>query len=127
MRAALAILFFMGTSTLFCQTGVVTISDNAGANALIEKHIQFNKEHGELPGFRIQVLSSSSLSDVKSAKSTFLQKFPEFKANIVYEAPNYKLRIGNYTNRFDANRYLQELLIYYPNSFIVKDMIQIAG
>lgn len=126
MRLLFILICCFFTIPVFSQTGVITVNDNAGANALVEKHIYFNKEHGELPGYRVQIISSTSLGDVKAAKSSFLQKFPEFKANIVYEAPNYKLRIGNYTNRFDANRYLQEFLIYYPNAFIVKDMIHIA-
>ncbi len=111
---------------VFSQTGIITINDQAGATQLVEKHIYFNKEHSELPGYRIQILSSASLGDVKSAKSSFLQKFPEMKANIEYESPNYKLRIGNYTNRFDANRDLQDILLYYPNAFIAKTKIIIT-
>lgn len=42
-----AILLLLGFGC-FAQTGTITIKDNAGAGALVEKHIFFNKEHGEL-------------------------------------------------------------------------------
>lgn len=126
MKLYLCLIFCFSTTIAFSQTGTISINDQAGATQLVEKHIYFNKEHSELPGYRIQILSSTSLGDVKSAKSAFLQKFPDMKANIEYEAPNYKLRIGNYTNRFDANRDMQEVLIYYPNAFIAKSKINIT-
>lgn len=121
----LVILLLVGLGS-YAQTGTITIKDNAGAGTLVEKHIFFNKEHGELPGYRIQVFAGTSLITAKDAKALFLQRYADYNASIVFEAPNYKLRIGNYTNRFDANRDLQELLTEYPNAYVVKDLINIA-
>ncbi len=126
MKFILTGLLFLVVSAGFCQTGTVVINDQAGAAQLIEQHILFNKEHGELPGYRIQVMATSSLVTAKEAKAGFLKQYDDYRATIVFEAPNYKLRIGNYTNRFDANRDLQLLLEAYPNALIVKDLISIT-
>ncbi|MFZ1590661.1 MAG: SPOR domain-containing protein [Chitinophagales bacterium] len=126
MKFILTGLLLLAVSVGFCQTGTVVINDQAGAGQLIEQHVLFNKEHGELPGFRIQVMATSSLVTAKEAKAGFLKQFDDYRATIVFEAPNYKLRIGNYTNRFDANRDLQLLLESYPNALIVKDLISIT-
>jgi hypothetical protein len=107
------------------QTGSVNIHDHAGANELIEQHIYFNKEHSQIPGWRIQVFSSPSMSEANSQKSAVLNNLSNIKTTIVFEAPNYKVRIGNYRNRFDAYRDLQEILIYYPSAFICKDLINV--
>lgn len=120
-----AILLFLGFGC-FAQTGTITIKDNAGAGALVEKHIFFNKEHGELPGYMIQVFAGTSLITAKDSKALFLQRYSDYNASIVFEAPNYKVRIGNYTNRFDANRDLQEIITEYPSAYVVKDLINIA-
>lgn len=125
MKLFITCLLISSTTAGFCQTGNIVINDQAGANQLIEQHISFNKEHGELPGYRIQILATNSLVTAKDAKSGFLQQY-DYRATIVFEAPNYKLRIGNYTNRFDANRELQVLLESYPNALIVKDLISIT-
>lgn len=126
MKFILTGLMFLVVSVGFCQTGTVVINDQAGAAQLIEQHVLFNKEHGELPGYRIQVMATNSLVTAKDAKAGFLKQFEDYRATIVFEAPNYKLRIGNYTNRFDANRDLQLLLESYPNALIVKDLISIT-
>ncbi|MBK9455074.1 MAG: SPOR domain-containing protein [Chitinophagales bacterium] len=126
MKFILTGLLLLAVSVGFCQTGTVVINDQAGAGQLIEQHVLFNKEHGELPGYRIQVMATSSLVTAKEAKAGFLKQFDDYRATIVFEAPNYKLRIGNYTNRFDANRDLQLLLESYPNALIVKDLISIT-
>jgi hypothetical protein len=126
MKFILTGLLLLAVSVGFCQTGTVVINDQAGAGQLIEQHVLFNKEHGELPGYRIQVMATCSLVTAKEAKAGFLKQFDDYRATIVFEAPNYKLRIGNYTNRFDANRDLQLLLESYPNALIVKDLISIT-
>ena len=126
MKFILTGLLLLAVSVGFCQTGTVVINDQAGAGQLIEQHVLFNKEHGELPGYRIQVMATSSLVTAKEAKAGFLKQFDDYRATIVFEAPNYKLRIGNYTNRSDANRDLQLLLESYPNALIVKDLISIT-
>ena len=126
MKFILTGLLLLVVSVGFCQTGTVVINDQAGAGQLIEQHVLFNKEHGELPGYRIQVMATSNLVTAKEAKAGFLKQFDDYRATIVFEAPNYKLRIGNYTNRFDANRDLQLLLESYPNALIVKDLISIT-
>ncbi|HRF75946.1 MAG TPA: SPOR domain-containing protein [Chitinophagales bacterium] len=126
MKFILTGLLFLVVAAGYCQTGTVVINDQAGATQLIEQHVLFNKEHGELPGYRIQVMATSSLVTAKEAKAGFLKQYDDYRATIVFEAPNYKLRIGNYTNRFDANRDLQLLLEAYPNALIVKDLISIT-
>jgi hypothetical protein len=126
MRSILYIGILICSTGLKAQsTGSVTMHDEAGANALVERYIYFNKEHNQLPGYRIQVIASPKLQDIKDAKSTFLNRYA-YKATIVFEAPNYKLRIGNYQNRFEANRDLQEILTDYPNAFICKDLINVS-
>ncbi|MFI5170760.1 MAG: SPOR domain-containing protein [Chitinophagales bacterium] len=126
MKLIFAIIMFTLTAVAYGQTGVITIKDNAGAGELIEKHIYFNKEHGELPGYRIQVMATTSLMSAKDSKALFLQRYENYHASIVFEAPNYKVRVGNYMNRFDANRDLQDLLVEYPEAYIVKDLINIT-
>lgn len=126
MRILLIILILFVAADLSAQTGGVVINDHAGAGQLIEQHISFNKELGELPGYRIQLMTTNSLVTAKDEKVKFLNQFDSYRATIVFEAPNYKLRIGNYTNRFDANRDLQILLADFPNALIVKDLINIT-
>ena len=124
-RCILILSMFVCLSTLSLAQTSVQIDDQAGAAQLIERHIFFNQEHGELPGYRIQVYSGVSLSDAKDRKSAFLQSYDMY-ATIIFEAPNYKVRVGNYTNRFDANRDLILVQDRYTDALIVKDLIRLS-
>lgn len=92
---------------------------------LVERHIFFNQEHGELPGYRIQIYAGNSLSEAKEHKAEFLKSY-DIPAAIIFEAPNYKVRIGNYTNRFEANRDLMIVKDHYADALIVKDLIRLS-
>ncbi len=126
MRNLLLILLSIFSVRAMGQSGTIIINDKAGAGDLVNKHIFFNKEHGALPGYRIQLMSGTSLEKAKEAKAGFFKKYADIGATIVFEAPNYKLRVGNYVNRFDANRDLQLILVEYPSAYIVKDLINIS-
>jgi len=124
LRSLITILAILMCAMAKAQSGNIVINDEAGAAELIEKHIMFNNDHGVLPGYRIQIYSGTSLTTAKEEKSDFLQVF-DVPAVIVFEAPNYKVRVGNYLNRFEANTDLQTLNLDYPDALIVKDLITV--
>jgi len=124
LRSLILLTAFFGRTAVTAQT-TVTIDDQAGAMQLVERHIFFNQEHGELPGYRIQIYSGNSLSEAKENKSEFLKLY-DIPAAIIFEAPNYKVRIGNYTNRFEANRDLMIVKDQYTDALIVKDLIRLS-
>lgn len=125
MRIALICIILCCYSAIQAQSGNIVIHDNAGANALVEKYILFNTTHNKLPGWRIQILSTPQLSEAKKEKGKLIQQFLEMHATIIFEAPNYKVRVGDYRIRIDATRDLQELILYYPNAFICKDLVDV--
>jgi len=126
-RLTIVSLLILITGLSFGQTGEVNIHDHANVQRLVDQHIYFNKEHSKIPGWRIQVYSTPSMNEAKQEKVKLLRDYADAKATIVFEAPNYKIRIGNYRNRFDAYRDIQELLHNYPDAFICKDLINVKG
>ena len=88
---------------------------------LIEDYLA-NKKYN---GYRIQIFSSSNnrLEAVK-AKSEFLREFPEVKSYLVYQAPNYKVRVGDFLDRLEANKELLLIQESFLNAFLVKGEIE---
>lgn len=62
----------------------------------------------ELEGYRIQVATSTSEESLISIR-TNLEKLTNEKIYIIFELPNYKVRVGNYLNRKDAEVLLKKL------------------
>ena len=70
-------------------------------------------------------MSNISLKLIRDAKTAFLRKYEDYKVHIVSTPPTFKLRIGDYHDRFEAYYYLEKLRKDYKNAIIVKDQINI--
>jgi len=62
----------------------------------------------EMEGYRIQVATSTSEESLVSIQKN-LEKLTNEKIYIIFELPNYKIRVGNYLTRKDAEVLLKKL------------------
>jgi hypothetical protein len=93
-------------------------------NSLVSKHIAFNENRSSIRGFRIQIFFDSgnnSKSKAVSAMSEFNAKHPDIGAYLMFQEPNFKVRVGDFRTRMDAQRFLHKITEESPNAFIVKD------
>ena len=75
-------------------------------------------------GFRIQIFSSSNVDETILMKNLAGEKFIGDSIYVVYDAPVYKVRIGDYVNRYEANQRLPEFVQKgYRDAWIVPDRI----
>jgi hypothetical protein len=75
-------------------------------------------------GFRIQIFSSSNVDETTLMKNLALEKFVGDSVYVVYDAPVYKVRIGDFVNRYEANQRLPEFVEKgYRDAWIVPDRI----
>jgi len=89
-------------------------------NSKLEKVLQERKrllKNGYIKNYyTIQVFSG----DIKNAQRALAISKTEFsdRSQIFYETPNYKVQIGKYRNRLDADRALVNITTKYPNAFV---------
>lgn len=75
-------------------------------------------------GFRIQIFSSSNVDETTLMKNLALEKFVGDSIYVVYDAPVYKVRVGDFVNRYEANQRLPEFVDKgYRDAWIVPDRI----
>ncbi len=120
---------FYDLSTTKDGKGRMTITQSPFAYQLISDHIEINKKDG-VTGYRIQIgqwSGTNSREKAKAQAADFKEKFPEFDPDIIYipyDAPYYKLRVGDYRNRHEAFEIYNQIKRYYPNTaYIVKTRI----
>lgn len=111
------------------KNGVVVMKD-ARINMLLKKQAEINKKAVDAKkptkGFRIQVLNTTDRSQALSAKSKLLTIYPEHKVYLMYQAPYFKIRFGNFADRNDANDLKKELSRMFPAGvFIIPSEIEI--
>lgn len=62
-----------------------------------------------IQGYRVQVLATTSYDEVNSVKTTIQGQIPDEWFYVVYDAPTYKLRAGNFQERYEADRFAKLL------------------
>lgn len=79
--------------------------------------------HWVSDGFRVQVLASKSMTKADSL-SLKLNSVLDDSAYVVYETPNYKVRIGDYVVREDAEKMRQKLQnMGYRTAWVIRTRI----
>ena len=68
----------------------------------------------------IHAYSQGVCYESKNNERYFKKEFKEFDATIVFNTPSYKVWVGNYKTRIEAERNLKLLVKKYPNAFIIK-------
>lgn len=133
MYKILVVLSLFLTERTFAQvdSGSVVVYKDSRIDDLIRQQIQINEEttrdsRRNMPGFRIQVISSPDRNKVFAAKTRIYQQFPELKPYLLYLAPNYKLRVGNFKTQEEAEDYEKQLSALFPTGlYIIRDVIEV--
>ena len=77
-----------------------------------------------LQGFRVQLLATNMFEEASAVRNSITQLFPELWIYLVFEAPTYKIRAGDFSNRAEAKSLLDQFKAQgYRNAWIVPDKI----
>ena len=92
-----------------------------GSMVNIDKSLDSNL--AEIEGFRVQVFATQDRNKADELQEQLTLKFNE-KNYIIFEAPNYKLRIGDFLDRDEAEKLRMKLVVNnFPSSWIVRTRI----
>src|SRR5216684_3915760 len=114
------------------DTSAVVIHKDARIDQLIHKQMEINEEttrdsRRSMPGFRIQVMNSPDRNKVFAAKTKVYQQFPDLKPYLLYQPPNYKLRVGNFRTQEEAEDFEKQLSPLFPSGlYVIRDTIEVT-
>jgi len=124
----LMMMLFGGTC--FANDSIIVKKDSR-LDVLSAKQAQINKRTammtsgGQYKGFRVQVVSTTSRDNANAIKADLLNRFPDQKSYLLFQAPNFKVRIGNFLKKEEAEAYRKKLNRYFPQGlYIVEDAIE---
>ena len=81
-------------------------TDNQLIEELVSKKKEFNKKFGY--GFRIQLYAGFEV-EAKKTRAKFRIEFPEIKTYLMYRQPEWKIQVGTYKTKLEADRALNDL------------------
>lgn len=81
----------------------------------------------KIDGYRVVIFFDMSKSAAEQQKASFLSMYPSQRAYVDYLAPNYRVRVGNFRTRLEAEKLKQEILPLFPTAIVVEDKIQLPS
>lgn len=78
-------------------------------------------------GYRLLVINTNKRDEAIAAKTKVYTNFPELKAYLIYQSPYFKLKVGNFKSREEAQQYQKSLGYFFPKGvFIIPDTVEIT-
>lgn len=114
------------------NNGTVIIEKDERLDILGEKMLAYNinlaKSVRSGKGYRLMVLRTNDRNMAMQLRSKLLQQFPEHKVYMVYQNPFIKIKMGNFTDKDEAENvknYLIRSKMIMGNIYLVPETIEI--
>jgi hypothetical protein len=116
-RFGIAFIFaFLSGFVLHAQQGQVSIEQDPEIDRLLDiyKEAKANADY-----FTIQV-GFGTYDFAEELRDEVSIEFPEYKADIVFDSPTYRVHIGKFSNRLEAEKKFLEVRRKFPGALLLK-------
>jgi SPOR domain len=76
-------------------------------------------------GFRVQIYNGNDRKAAINTKIDFMRRYPNVTTYLTYVAPQFRVKVGDFKTRADAQKFNHELISFYNPTMIVPDLIVI--
>ena len=114
------LIMALNSVKLAAQQGEVTVNQDRQIDKLLELKKEINRTESN---YKIQIYNGNR-TDAQKARSEFRRSFLDLPTSMQYETPNYKIWIGNFKNRLEADRTLVKVKKKFANAFIFTPKIE---
>ena len=122
-RAKIVVLFYLFLSIscpLIGQEINQSINQDSSIYKLLKLKTDYNKKIFESSFYTIQIFYGD-LKEADSISKVFSEEFEEIKTSLIFETPNYKVRVGVFKTLIDASKSLENIKRKFRGAFILKN------
>ena len=89
-------------------------------NAMVEDFIAFTNEEiaRTESAFQVQIYNGN-ITEANKVMLDAKSKYKQYPVLLTFESPNYKVRLGSFRTRLEAEKKLVEIKKSYPASFVI--------
>jgi hypothetical protein len=100
------------------------LSIDAALDQALQNVASANKAERYYSGFTVLIYSGVDREMAFKTRNDLYTLFPDIKSELQYQQPRYLLKVGNYTNRIEAQAVYHKVKDLFPSARIIQDRFQ---
>lgn len=113
------VILFTITNRITAQSSNSDLNQDPKFEQLLNEKRKSNPNLSYSDRYKIQIFNGAS-EGAKKTLNEFRQEFKNIDGTIIFNTPNYKVWVGNFRTRMEAERNLVEIQKSYKNVFLIK-------
>ena len=102
---------------------VATRNVNKQVDTILDSINRFNVTRKFIDGYTIQIYSGLNREEAMNTKKKMLTDAADLNAELEYNQPKFRVRVGSYFSRLEAQRDMLRLKRPFPNAILVPEKI----
>jgi hypothetical protein len=98
---------------------------NKQLDAVLDSIDRINLTRKFIDGFTIQVFAGTKREDAMNVKKQLTTSIPNIESELQYAQPNFRVKVGRYFTRLEAEKDYEQIRRYFPSAIVVPDKISI--
>ena len=103
----------------YAQSENLIVIEDSLISKLMSVKKEIDRDSYESQFFTIQLYYGNFI-EAEKVFEKFKENFPEWKSELSFETPNYKVQVGNYKDYYFGMSKLREIKSTYPSAFLLE-------
>lgn len=103
----------------YAQSENLIVIEDSLISKLMSVKKEIDRDSYESQFFTIQLYYGNFI-EAEKVFEKFKENFPEWKAELSFETPNYKVQVGSYKDYYFGMSKLREIKSTYPSAFLLE-------
>ncbi len=79
------------------------------------------------PGYRVMIYNGPDRVLAMRIKTEFNRKFPAIRSYMSYNVPNFKIKVGDFADKKDAQKFLKPIQAFLPAATLIPDVVTVKN
>jgi hypothetical protein len=98
---------------------------NKKLDTVLDSIDRYNRSRQFIDGFSIQIYAGMRREDALNAKKNLTTSLPDLSSEVEYAQPNFRVKVGKYFSRIDAQADFLAVKRYFPTAIVIPDKVPI--
>jgi hypothetical protein len=113
-------------TTTAIDTGNVSIHADPRLALVVNRPANANRAFiGKIRGFRVQIYNGNDRKKASQIKLDFMRAFPGVRSYLVYNNPQFRVRVGDFRSRKEALELYNKVSSRFNPSMVVPDVVNV--